>query len=110
MQTEADRARRFLGHLLGDAGVAELIDPPGDERPTVRAMVERAVARWLARHHADDEAYARQIAAEVATLAYNLADGRCRESDMLQHLWAVLLGREMKYLIPVMPPPPEDAR
>ncbi len=110
MQTDADRAQRFLGHLLGDECVGELIDPPGDETPTLREIVERAVARWLARHHADNEAYARQIAAETVTLAHNLADGRCRESDMLQHLWAVLLGREMTYRIPIMPPPPEDAR
>ena len=109
MSTEADRAHRFLGHLLAEAGVDELLNPPGDGRPVLGDIVERAVTRWLARHHAGDEARARQIAAEAVTLAFNLADERCRESDMLQHLWAVLVGRKMEYRIPIMPPPDEDA-
>ena len=100
-------AHRFLGHLLGDEGVAELIDPP-EEFPDVGDVVKRAVARWLDRHHEGDEARARQIAAEAVTLAYNLAGHcHCRESDMLQHLWAVLVGQRMQFRVPVMPPPPE---
>ena len=79
--------------------MAELIDPP-EEFPDVGDVVERAVARWLARHHAGDEARARQIAAEAATLAYNLADHcNCRESDMLQYLWAVLVGQRMRFRV-----------
>ena len=101
-------AHRFLGHLLGDEGVAELIDPP-EEFPDVGDVVARAVAHWLARHHAGDEARARQIGAEVVTLAFNVAD-HCdsRGSDIMQHLWAVLVGRKMEYRVPIMPPPPED--
>ena len=111
MSTAADRAHRFLGHLLGDVGVDELLNPPGDGLPDLGEIVERAVTRWLARHHAGDEARARQIAAEAVMLAFNLAHERCRESDMLQYLWAELVGREMEYRVPIMPPPPdEDAK
>ena len=104
-------AHRFLGHLLGAEGVAELINPPGEEDPRLGDVVARAVPRWLALHHAGDEARARQIGAEVVTLAINLADHcDCRESDILQYLWAVLLGRKMRFERPIMPPPPEDGR
>ena len=108
MSDEADRAHRFLGYLLGEAGVDELLNPPGEGHPLLGDMVERAVTRWLALHHAGDEARARQIAAEAVTLAFNLADERCRASDMLQYMWAVLVGRKMEYLIPIMPPPPDE--
>ena len=104
MSEEADRAHRYLGHLLGEAGVNELLNRPGEGRPLLWDMVERAVTRWLAQHHVGDEARARQIAAEALTLAFNLAHERCCESDMLQHMWAVLVGRKTEYLIPIMPP------
>ena len=38
MSTEADRAHRFLDHLLGDAGVDELPNPPGQARITEAAI------------------------------------------------------------------------
>ena len=99
-------AHRFLGHLLGDEGVAELTDSP-EEFPLVGDVVERGVAHWLALHHAGDEARARQIGADVVTLAFNAADHwDCRAREILQYLWAVLLGRQMRFEVPILPPPP----
>ncbi len=101
--TDIAEMHRWLDALIGHDGVLEVCDL--DRCPSVAKVCETALARWVAQCHADDEDRARQIAAEVATLAYHLAD-LTEAREMPQFLWAAALGRTMAYEVPRIPPPP----